>query len=104
MDMKETMGIIIRLLQELGREHDFGSDLAKLADHKNSREQKPYATAINTKSEAYEKLHEALDTIKNGGWLSLDVGYNQFHAASMIISRHQVVPRDSTHSITKHMI
>ena len=90
MDMKETMGIIIRVMQELGKEHNFGRDLAKLEDHKNNREQKAYATAIKTKSEVFEKLHEALETIKKGGWLSLDHGYNQMHAASMIVSRYPV--------------
>ena len=84
------MGIIIRVMQELGKEHNFGRDLAKLEDHKNNREQKAYATAIKTKSEVFEKLHEALETIKKGGWLSLDHGYNQMHAASMIVSRYPV--------------
>ena len=53
-DMKDTMAIIIRQLQELGREHEFGSELAKLTDHKNCREQKAYAMAVRTKSEAFE--------------------------------------------------
>ena len=76
MDMKETIAIIIRQMQELGKENDFGSELAKLSDHKNCREQKAYTVAVRTKSEAFEQLHEGLETIQRGGWLSLDKGYN----------------------------
>ena len=105
MDMKETMAIMIRVMQTLGREHAFGGNLAELLDVKNCREQKAYATAIRTKSEAFEQLHEALETIKQGGWLSLDKGYNQVHASSMIVSRNPMSQSGSSQSImTKQMI
>ena len=45
----------------------------------------PFETAIRTKSTEYTKLNESFELIRNGGWITLAKGFEQNHAASMIM-------------------
>ena len=88
MDLKEIINIIFQTMQMLGKDHEFGKDVTKLVDKANSRDLKPFDTAIRTNSTEYKNLHQALDSVKKGGWLSLDRGYkNVVASASMAMPR-----------------